>query len=177
MLAITAAGVVLEYLHETQRTALTHMQGLSRYYLTDFMALDATTQRHLELVRTAADGTREGTVLELLDHTMTAMGGRLLRRWLSEPLVHVEVIRQRQEALAALVEGWMTRDAARDLLKDIADLERITSRINLTTRPVGVEAIIADAAASAPSHRGAGNTRPARLCGALGHLSGCGGRA
>lgn len=130
-LAITAAGVVLEYLQETQRTALTHMQGLSFYASTDFMALDATTQRRLELVRTAIEGAREGTVLDLLDQTVTAMGGRLLRRWLSEPLLHVEGIHQRQEAVATLLEGWMARDEARALLKDIADLERITSRVNL----------------------------------------------
>jgi DNA mismatch repair protein MutS len=129
--AITAAGVVLEYLQDTQRTALTHIQGLSRYYISDFMALDATTQRHLELLRTALDNGRTWTVLELLDQTVTPMGGRLLRRWLLEPLLHVEAIRQRQDAVATLVEGWMVREEARELLKDIADIERITSRVNL----------------------------------------------
>ena len=131
LIAVTAAGVVLEYLQETQRAALTHIQGISRYYASDFMALDATTQRHLELVRNAVDGTRTGTVLELLDQTVTAMGGRLLRRWLSEPLLQVDAIRQRQETVAALVEGWMVREEARELLKDIADIERIISRVNL----------------------------------------------
>jgi DNA mismatch repair protein MutS len=129
--AITAAGVVLEYLQDTQRTALTHIQGLSRYYVSDFMALDATTQRHLELLRTALDNGHTGTVLELLDQTVTPMGGRLLRRWLLEPLLQVEAIRRRQEAVAALVDGWMAREEARELLKDIADIERITSRVNL----------------------------------------------
>jgi DNA mismatch repair protein MutS len=128
---VTAAGVVLEYLQETQRAALTHIQGLSRYHVSDFMALDATTQRHLEMVRTAAEGTRTGTMLALLDQTVTPMGGRLLRRWLLEPLLHVDAIRQRQDAVAALVEAWMARDDVRDRLKDIADLERITSRANL----------------------------------------------
>jgi DNA mismatch repair protein MutS len=131
VLAVTAAGVVLEYLYETQRAALPHIQGLTRYVLGDFMALDATTQRHLELVRTAVEGSREGSLLELLDRTATAMGGRLLRRWLLEPLLHVEAIRQRQDAVAALVESWMVRDELRHALKDIADLERITSRVNL----------------------------------------------
>jgi DNA mismatch repair protein MutS len=130
-LAVTAAGVVLEYLQETQRAALPHIQGLSRYYADDFMALDATTQRHLELVRTTADGTRDGTVLELLDQTVTAMGGRLLRRWLLEPLLQVDGIQQRQAAVAALAEGWMVREEARQLLKDVADIERIVGRVNL----------------------------------------------
>ena len=130
-LAITAAGVVLEYLQETQRAALTHIQGLSRYYVDDFMALDSSTQRHLELVRSAVDGTREGTVLELLDQTVTAMGGRLLRRWLLEPLLQVEAIRQRQAAVVALVEGWIVREEARAILKEIADIERIVGRVNL----------------------------------------------
>ena len=130
-LAVTAAGVVLEYLQETQRSALTHIQGLSRYYVDDFMALDATTQRHLELVRSAVDATRDGTVLELLDQTVTAMGGRLLRRWLLEPLLQVEAIQQRQAAVAALVEGWMVREEARELLREIADIERIVGRVNL----------------------------------------------
>jgi DNA mismatch repair protein MutS len=130
-LAVTAAGVVLEYLQETQRAALTHIQGLSRYYVDDFMALDATTQRHLELVRSAVDATREGTVLELLDQTVTAMGGRLLRRWLLEPLLQAAAIQQRQTAVAALVEGWMVREEARELLREIADIERIVGRVNL----------------------------------------------
>ena len=130
-LAVTAAGVVLEYLQETQRAALTHIQGLSRYHSSDFMALDTTTQRHLELVRTATEAARAGTVLELLDQTVTPMGGRLLRRWLLEPLLHVAAIRQRQDAVALLVEAWMARDDMRNRLKDIADLERITSRANL----------------------------------------------
>ncbi len=130
-LAVTAAGVVLDYLQETQRAALTHIQGLARYYVDDFMALDATSQRHLELVRAATDGMREGTVLDLLDQTVTAMGGRLLRRWLLEPLLQVDAIRQRQAAVAELVAGWMEREAARELLKDIADIERIVGRVNL----------------------------------------------
>jgi DNA mismatch repair protein MutS len=129
--ALTAAGVVLEYLQETQRAALTHIQGLSRYYLSEFVPVDATTQRHLELMRTAVEGSRSGTVLELLDQTVTAMGGRLLRRWLLEPLLTAAPIRRRQEAVAALVEGWVVREDVRGLLKDIADLERITSRTNL----------------------------------------------
>ncbi|HEX9871421.1 MAG TPA: DNA mismatch repair protein MutS [Candidatus Tectomicrobia bacterium] len=131
MLAVTAAGVVLEYLQETQRADLTHIQGLSRYYADDFMALDATTQRHLELVRTMADGTKDGTVLEHLDQTVTAMGGRLLRRWLLEPLLQVEAICQRQAAVEALTEAWMVREEARELLKDVADIERIIGRMNL----------------------------------------------
>jgi DNA mismatch repair protein MutS len=130
-LAVTAAGVVLEYLQETQRAALTHIQGLSRYHSSDFMALDTTTQRHLELVRTATEAARTGTALELLDQTVTPMGGRLLRRWLLEPLLHVAAIRQRQDAVALLVEAWMTRDEVRERLKDMADIERITSRANL----------------------------------------------
>ena len=129
--AVTAAGVVLEYLQETQRAALTHIQGLSRYYVDDFMALDATTQRHLELVHSVVDGTRDGTVLALLDQTVTAMGGRLLRRWLLEPLLQVDAIRQRQAAVAALVEGWIVREDAREILKEIADIERIVGRVNL----------------------------------------------
>jgi DNA mismatch repair protein MutS len=130
-LAVTAAGVVLEYLQETQRAALTHIQGLSRYYADEFMALDATTQRHLELVHSMADGTKDGTVLEHLDQTVTAMGGRLLRRWLLEPLLHVEAIRQRQAVVEALTEEWMGREEARQLLKDVADIERIIGRVNL----------------------------------------------
>jgi DNA mismatch repair protein MutS len=129
--AVTAAGVVLEYLQETQRAALTHIQALSHYHVSDFMALDATTQRHLELVRSAVDAGREGTVLELLDQTVTAMGGRLLRRWLLEPLLQVEAIQRRQAAVAALLVGWMVREEARELLRQIADVERIVGRVNL----------------------------------------------
>jgi DNA mismatch repair protein MutS len=129
--AVTAAGVVLEYLQETQRAALPHLTGLSRYYVDDFMALDATTQRHLELVRNAAEGTSDGTVLALIDQTATAMGGRLIRRWLLEPLLQVDAIRQRQDAVTTLIDGWISREEAQEILKEVGDLERIVGRVNL----------------------------------------------
>ncbi len=132
--AIAAAGALLAYVRETQRTALPHLTGLSMERPDEAIAMDASTRRHLEL-DTHPEGRREHTLLGVIDATVTPMGGRLLRRWLHRPLRGREVLRDRHQALAQLIDGHRYRDL-HTLLRGVGDLERILSRVALrSARP------------------------------------------
>ncbi len=128
-LATAASGAAVDYLRETQRGALAQLDGLSFYGEDQFMVLDATAQRNLELVRSLRDGTSRGTLLGVIDRTRTAMGGRLLRRRLLQPLMDVEGIEGRLDQVEALVGATIPRGDLRDALADLHDLERLASRI------------------------------------------------
>ncbi|HZU08023.1 MAG TPA: DNA mismatch repair protein MutS [Chloroflexota bacterium] len=127
-LAIGAAGAVLAYLEETNPALLPLLTGLRTYSTDAYMALDAHTRRNLELLRSARTGSPEGSLLAVLDVTRTPMGGRLLRRWLGQPLLDVAAITARQEAVAAFVEARALRAELLASLNGIGDLERLTSR-------------------------------------------------
>jgi DNA mismatch repair protein MutS len=127
-LAIRSAGAVLQYLQETQPGALKLLAGISTYSLDDFMTLDAATRRNLELTETIRDGKVEGSLLSVLDHTVTPMGKRLLRQWVSKPLLDLKRIQKRQEGVRCLVENGMLRAELRAALKPLADLERLINR-------------------------------------------------
>ena len=116
-LAVCAAGGVLAYLRETQRQQLAHVNELRVYHAGHFMTLDATTQRSLELVANLVDSTRQHTLLQVLDQTSTAMGGRLLRAWLLQPLRRREEIDARLESVAVFVAGHMLRAKAVETLR------------------------------------------------------------
>jgi len=128
-LATGAAGAAVDYLRETQRGALAHLRGLTFVGEDQFMVLDGTAQRNLELVRSLRDGTTRGTMLGVLDRTMTAMGGRLLRRRLLQPLMDVEAIQLRLDQVEALVGATIPRGDLREALSDLHDLERLASRV------------------------------------------------
>lgn len=128
-LATAAAGAALAYLAETQKTSLGHIAGLAIYFPGEFMILDAATRRNLELTRTIRDGARKGTLLWVMDKTVTSMGGRLLRSWLERPLLRLEEIIKRHEAVQELVNRPMLRADLRSLLGDVYDLERLSGRI------------------------------------------------
>jgi DNA mismatch repair protein MutS len=128
-LALRAAGAVLSYLHLTHKTTLPHLTCLRPYRLSQYLVLDAITRRNLELVRTMRQGERQGSLLEVLDETVTAMGARLLRRWLEQPLRQLETITARQEAVVELVADPTRRQHLRQALKGIADIERLLGRI------------------------------------------------
>jgi DNA mismatch repair protein MutS len=131
--AVCAAGALVAYLRETQRRALGHIRHLRIYSVRDTMMLDATTQRSLELTRNLIDGGRAATLLEVLDQTVTAMGGRLLRQWLTEPLQDLEAIAARQDAIAGLLGDAAARDRVREGLRGVRDLERLLGRIHCGT--------------------------------------------
>jgi len=132
--AIGAAGGLLEYVQNTQRTTLPHLRGLRVESRQDSLVLDAATRRNLEL-ETAGSGKREHTVAGVLDHTATAMGGRQLRRWLHRPLRDHALLDQRHQCVAALAEDGL-HETLHELLRGCADIERILARIALkSARP------------------------------------------
>jgi DNA mismatch repair protein MutS len=130
--ALVAAGALLSYVKETQQAFLPHLQAPQPYHSEDFLVFDPQTQRNLELVENIFEGAEEGTLFSVLDETVTRMGGRRLRNWLLHPLLSVERIRQRQDAVAEFVDQQRVREEIRTLLSRILDLERLTSRITST---------------------------------------------
>ena len=132
--AIGAAGGLLQYVKNTQRTALPHLRGLQVEDRSDSLVLDAATRRNLELEESGSSN-RESTLISVLDNTASSMGGRLLRRWLQRPLRDHEVLRQRYQCIASLSEGQLHVEL-HDTLNGIADIERILARIALkSARP------------------------------------------
>jgi DNA mismatch repair protein MutS len=128
-LAIQAAGAILQYLSETQPAALKLLTDLSTYSTSEFMTLDASTRRNLELVETIRDGSVQGSLLGELDRCVTPMGKRLVRQWVSKPLLDVDAIRMRQQGVFVLFSDGMLRAELRAALKPLADLERLTTRL------------------------------------------------
>jgi DNA mismatch repair protein MutS len=127
--AVCAAGAALHYLLEAQKGVVSHLQPPVTYHVSDFMVLDDATRRNLELTATLFDRSRKGSLLAVLDRTVTAMGGRALRQWINQPLVDVERIQHRQRAIAELAEEPLVRDDLRTLLDSVYDLERLNGKI------------------------------------------------
>jgi len=126
-----AVGALLEYLEETQLQALSHLRTLRYHHRERYLSIDPTTQSHLELTERALDGRCEGSLLGVIDRTMTAMGGRLLRQWLLHPLLEAEEINQRLDRVEAFGADYERRTALRNALTGIGDLERIIGRVSL----------------------------------------------
>jgi len=132
-LAVRAAGGLLEYLEDTQKSMQVLLQPLCTYALTEFLLLDHQSCRNLEITQTARDGTFHGSLLWALDRTVTSMGSRALRRWLLQPLLEVAAIQARQDTLQELVTEGTLRQTLQQLLKQIYDLERLTGRVGSGT--------------------------------------------
>lgn len=128
-LAISAAGAIVQYLEETQKAALEQLDGLRTYSTEAFMTLDSATRRNLELTQTIRTRSVQGSLLGVLDHTVTSMGGRLLRRWLSQPLLEIEKLNRRLDTVEALYSQGALRVELLSLLKGVRDLERLTGRV------------------------------------------------
>ncbi|RMD51046.1 MAG: DNA mismatch repair protein MutS, partial [Ignavibacteria bacterium] len=126
---ISAAGAVLNYLKETQKENISHINHISIYNPSDYMQLDFATKRNLEIMYTMQDGAREGSLISILDKTETAMGGRLLKRWMLAPLRKLEPILQRQSAVEDLFNNKTLRKNLQNELREIGDLERLISRV------------------------------------------------
>ena len=125
----SAIGVLTAYLEETQRRALVHLKRFREYEANQFMILDQHTRRNLELTETVHERTRRGSLLWLLDRTRTAMGARLLRRWIDKPLLSRAAIEERLDAVDKLHADLMLREELREALNEIYDLERLVGRI------------------------------------------------
>ncbi len=128
-LAIQAAGAIIHYLQETQKGALRQLTRLVTYSAASFMALDVQTQRNLELFHSSRSGSSDGSLLSVIDLTKTPMGGRLLRRWLGQPLLDITELVKRQDAIDWFFSNTLIRNQAIALLGEVADLERLINRV------------------------------------------------
>jgi len=132
-LAVGAAGAVMEYLDRTQGAQKPKFEGISAYDVSGHLLLDPNTRRNLELTETSRDRTFEGSLLWMLDKTSTAMGGRLLRKWLLSPLFSIPEIESRQDAVAELVADNTIRNDLSKILSGVSDLERLAVRLSSGT--------------------------------------------
>ena len=128
-LAQRAAGVLLQYIKDNQKRVMGHIRRMYRYEQSDYMSLDSSTKRNLELSSSMHEGKLEGSLISVLDQTITPMGGRLLRRWLTHPLKKLDSIQLRLNRVEILFEQRNVRTGIRESLKKIGDLERLISRI------------------------------------------------
>lgn len=126
---LAACGALLDFLRDTQKSALEQIRDLQRHHPTRHLVLDRATRRTLEITQSQADGGRDGTLLSVVDRTETPMGARLLRDWLLEPLVDREAIEARHDAVGAFVDQATMRRAVRDSLDGLGDLERVAAKI------------------------------------------------
>ncbi len=131
-LAVSAAGASIYYFRETQKSPLTHLYKISLLGSEEYMNLDFSTQRNLELIRRSYDGSKEGSLIGLLDLTVTSMGGRRLKEWILKPLINAEKIKTRHDAVAMLKDSYRIREEMRENLSRILDMERLISRITLS---------------------------------------------
>ena len=125
-----AAGALFQYLYETQKSDMAHMTSLTPYVTDRFMLIDSSSRRNLELVETLREKQKRGSLLWVLDKTKTAMGARLLRSYVEQPLIDAEEIEGRLSAVEALCDQAMIRDEIREYLQPVYDLERLISRIS-----------------------------------------------
>ena len=125
----TAAGVLVKFLQDTQKRGLNHIRELKHYLINKYLTLDASARRNLELLKTIIDGGKKGSLLWVLDHTQTSMGGRLLKKWVEQPLINIERINARLDAVEELSADIFLREDLRQALKQIYDLERITTKV------------------------------------------------
>lgn len=132
-LGVRAMGGLLGYLHVTQQSSLAQITRVDIYSCGQYMMMDGITRRNLEIVKSLKDGNRSDTLFAVLDHTATAMGSRLLKNWLEQPLIDLERIQDRLDSVAELVGDMQIRLELRDYLKSVYDFERLAGRIGFGT--------------------------------------------
>ncbi len=131
--AIVASGALVQYLNETQKSQMKHLTHINYYATDDFMLLDVSTRRNLELVETLREKERKGSLLWVLDKTKTAMGARMLRQYIEQPLINIEAINKRLDCVEELFDAPMIREELREYLMPVYDIERLMSRISTQT--------------------------------------------
>jgi len=127
--AVMSLGMIINYLNQTQKTSLEHINKLHFYNLGDYLYLDSNTRKNLELIETIRGKKGQGTLYNVLDYTMTAMGGRQLKKWIEEPLKNINLINNRLDAVEELYSNIMISNNIKEYLKSIYDIERLISRI------------------------------------------------
>ncbi|HEY8500875.1 MAG TPA: DNA mismatch repair protein MutS [Clostridia bacterium] len=128
-LALAASGALLYYLNSTQKAVLSHIREIKLYSIEKYMMIDSSSRRNLELTETIRDRKKRGSLLWVLDRTMTAMGGRKLRKWLDQPLLDTELINERLDAVEELKDKYMVRKETVEHLKRVYDIERLSSKL------------------------------------------------
>ena len=130
---VIAAGAVMAYMYETQKSTLEHITAITPYSTGQYMIIDTSTRRNLELVETMREKQKRGTLLWVLDKTKTAMGARLLRTWIEQPLIHKDEIIRRQDVVEELNMNYISREEICEYLNPVYDLERLIGRISYKT--------------------------------------------
>jgi DNA mismatch repair protein MutS len=128
-LAIRAAGAVLAYLQDTQKGLLRQLIALETYFVSEYMTLDPHTRRNLELFESGRNGTVKGSLLWVLDKTRSPMGGRLIRRWIGQPLLDLAILQRRQEIIGELLGETLMQARLAEGLKKTSDVERLINRV------------------------------------------------
>lgn len=129
-LSIATVAIILQYLQDTQPSALKLLSGITTYSTSEFMTLDSPTRRNLELTETIRKNETQGSLLSIMDKTITPMGHRLVRQWVSKPLLNLDQIKQRQDAVASFVSQGVMRIGFRESLAHLGDLERLANRVS-----------------------------------------------
>lgn len=127
--AVMSLGMLINYLNQTQKTSLDHINKLHFYKVGEYLHLDSSTRKNLELIETIRGKKGRGTLYNVVDNTMTAMGGRLLKKWIEEPLKSLKLINLRLDAVEELYEDIMSSNNIKEYLKSVYDIERLISRI------------------------------------------------
>lgn len=127
---VKAAGAILKYLYSTQKNSLSHLTHLTPYSTSRYMVIDSSSRRNLELTETLREKQKRGSLLWVLDKTKTAMGARMLRSYVEQPLITMEEIEKRYDAISELNESVITREEIREYLNSIYDLERLMGKIS-----------------------------------------------
>ena len=151
---LMAVSAVLHYLQETQKGAVRHLTGITPYSNAEFLVMDEATRRNLELISTLGEGRKKGSLLGLMDRTVTAMGGRKLRQWISYPLVSMTAISERLDAVEELRDAGELRRRSVELLDGVYDLERLNGRISLASASAKDLASLRESLLRVPAVRG-----------------------
>ncbi len=128
---VQAAGALIFYVRETQKQQIEHLGGIETYSLNNYLIIDDVSCRNLEILQNIRTGSKRGTLLGIIDRTVTAMGGRLLKRWLRYPLLDVSEIQSRHEAVAEIKDNIQIRRSIRESLTTVYDLQRLGSKISM----------------------------------------------
>lgn len=127
---ISSTGSLIEYLNETQKTTLSHLNTINFYYISNYMILDINTRKNLELTETIKDNNKKGSLLWLLDKTSTSMGARLLKKWVEQPLINKDEIMRRLNTIQYLTNDILLMDDIKNTLNEVYDLERLLGKIS-----------------------------------------------
>ena len=129
--AVTATGTLIEYLKETQKRDLTHIKKITYFSTSQYMPIDESTLRNLELLKTLRDQEKEGSLISVIDKTQTPMGGRMIKFWITHPLLEKKAIERRLEAVDELYKNQSLRDSFRSTLENIHDIERLIAKLSM----------------------------------------------